>query len=179
MATANTNTNYRRQGYQKAKRPHWRSMATHGRDVEIVITPEELEHRRDVKGRPYAWVRGLVSYRTTNKIRTMMVQHAAYDRLSAHLAVGTTIKVQGYFFSILNHQTGEYGAEVFSAKDFVQYADTKKRQPAEPTGRTVEGHEREGHWRRQHYGPRNSLVKVIWISKVTVNGGKQAAARAA
>jgi len=37
--------------------------------------------------------------------------------------------------------------------------------------RTVEGHPREGYWRRQHHGPKNSLVKVIWINATYVKGG--------
>jgi hypothetical protein len=42
--------------------------------------------------------------------------------------------------------------------------------------RTISGHEREGYWRRQHHGPRNSLVKVIWIGSSRVNGGSRSPA---
>lgn len=42
--------------------------------------------------------------------------------------------------------------------------------------RTLSGHEREGYWRRQHHGPRNSLVKVIWIGSSRVNGGSRSPA---
>ena len=44
--------------------------------------------------------------------------------------------------------------------------------------RTVEGHPREGYWRRQHHGPKNGLVKVIWINATYVKGGGSSRRRA-
>ncbi|HVT78340.1 MAG TPA: hypothetical protein VHD87_14990 [Acidimicrobiales bacterium] len=38
-----------------------------------------------------------------------------------------------------------------------------------PTGRQVAPHTRRGHWRRQHHGPGNSLVKRVRIAPVLVN----------
>lgn len=39
------------------------------------------------------------------------------------------------------------------------------------TGKTVAPHLRRGHWRRQHYGPRNSLVRRVRIGPILVNAG--------
>lgn len=47
------------------------------------------------------------------------------------------------------------------------------RDPTVPTGREVAPHLRRGHIRRQHYGPRNSFVKSIWIDPVIVNADKE------
>lgn len=38
-------------------------------------------------------------------------------------------------------------------------------------GKSVAPHLRRGHWRRQHYGPRNSLVRRVRIGPVLVNAG--------
>jgi hypothetical protein len=35
----------------------------------------------------------------------------------------------------------------------------------------METHRRDGHWRAQHYGTANSLVKVIWIKPMTIGAG--------
>jgi hypothetical protein len=37
------------------------------------------------------------------------------------------------------------------------------REKGEPTGATVAAHTVRGHRRRQHYGPKGSLTKLIWI----------------
>lgn len=39
------------------------------------------------------------------------------------------------------------------------------------TGKSVAPHLRRGHWRRQHYGPRNTLVRRVRIGPVLVNAG--------
>jgi hypothetical protein len=49
--------------------------------------------------------------------------------------------------------------------------------PAAP--RSIEGHDREGYWRRQHHGPKNSLVKIIWIQATRVKGGAGSSRRRA
>lgn len=41
------------------------------------------------------------------------------------------------------------------------------------TGREMAPHLRRGHIRRQHYGPRNSFIKTIWIEPVFVNADKE------
>lgn len=41
-----------------------------------------------------------------------------------------------------------------------------------PTGRTVAPHLRRGHWRRQHHGPRGSLVKRVRVAPVLVNASR-------
>ncbi|MEY2474064.1 MAG: hypothetical protein QOK28_3393 [Actinomycetota bacterium] len=42
----------------------------------------------------------------------------------------------------------------------------------EPTGRHVAPHTRRGHWRRQHHGPGNTLVKRVRIAPTLVNAGQ-------
>src|SRR3546814_20940228 len=50
-----------------------------GREIEVVITPEDFDHRVDRRNRPYAWVRGTLTYRRQNRFRTVMVPSEAYD----------------------------------------------------------------------------------------------------
>src|SRR3546814_4582605 len=45
-----------------------------GREIEVVITPEDFDHRVDRRNRPYAWVRGTLTYRRQTRFRTVMVR---------------------------------------------------------------------------------------------------------
>jgi hypothetical protein len=55
--------------------------------------------------------------------------------------------------------------------DGVETAIGPDWMPSAP--RSVEGHDREGYWRRQRHGPKNSLVKIIWIAATRVKGGSR------
>lgn len=150
-----------------------------GRDIEVVITPSDFDHRTDRLGRPYAWVRGTITYRKTDRTRTVMVQGEAYHLIQHLLGIGTSLKIRGYRENIVDRRTGSVGGEIFRAKDVLKVYDAEGREIDGTTGRILVGHEREGHYRRQHYGPNNSLVKIVWIDEVSVNGGSAATRQAA
>lgn len=150
-----------------------------GCDIEVVITPEDFDHRIDRRNNPYAWVRGVLSYRNRKVFRTVMVQGEAYHLISHLLTVGTSLKIVGYRSNVIDRQTGKVGGEVFRAKEVLKVYDAEGREIDGSTGRILTGHERTGHYRRQHYGPNNSLVKIVWIDKVKVNGGSQPLRKAA
>lgn len=148
------------------------------RDLDFVITPADFDHRIDRLGRPYAWVRGTLLYRKREKTRTVMVQGAAYHLIQHLLGIGTSLKIRGVRDNIMDRETGRPGAEVYRAKDVLKVFDGEGRELDGTTGlplRTVAGHERQGHYRGQHFGPGNSLFKVVWIDDVKVNGGRLAA----
>ena len=149
--------------------------ATAGRDIEVVITPENYERRIDKRGRPYAWVRGSLVHRNVEMLRTVMVQGEAYALIEHLLGVGTSLKISGCRENIVDKATGRIGGEIFRAKDVLKVYDAQGRELDGTTGRVLVGHEREGHYRRQHYGPGNSLTKIIWVDEVKINGGSAAA----
>lgn len=45
----------------------------------------------------------------------------------------------------------------------------KTDTPSTPTGVTRRPHLRRGHIRRQHHGPRNEMIRTIWIAPIFVN----------
>src|SRR3546814_18040444 len=82
----------------------------------VVITPEDFDHRVDRRNRPYAWVRGTLTYRRQNRFRTVMVQSEAYDLISHLLTVGTSLKIRGHRCNVVDRNTGRVGGELFRAK---------------------------------------------------------------
>lgn len=144
------------------------------REIQVVITPDDFEHRVDRFGRPYAWVRGTLTYRKTQKTRTVMVQGESYHLIQHLLGVGTSLKISGVREAIVDKSTGKPGAEIFRARDVLKVYDAEGREIDGTTGRVLASHDRIGHYRRQHYGPGNSLVKIIWIDDCKVKGGKAA-----
>lgn len=148
------------------------------RDLDFVVTPADFDRRTDKFGRPYAWVRGTVLYRKREKTRTVMVQGDAYDLIQHLLGVGTSLKIRGIRENITDRDTGRSGAEIYRAKDVLKVFDANGVEIDGTTGlplRTVAGHDRQGHYRGQHFGPGNSLFKVVWIDDTQVNGGRIAA----
>src|SRR3546814_2396386 len=87
-----------------------------GREIEVVITPEDFDHRVDRRHRPYAWVRGTLTYRRQNRFRTVMVQSEAYDLISHLLTVGTSLKIRGHRCNVVDRNTGRVGGEFFRAR---------------------------------------------------------------
>lgn len=152
-----------------------RPVAKPAREIQVVITPRDFDRRVDRLGRPYAWVRGLLTYRKVEKIRTVMVQGESYHLIQHLLGVGTSLKISGIRENIVDKATGKPGAEIFRARDVLKVYDAEGRELDGTTGRLLAAHNRIGHYRRQHYGPANSLVKIIWVDDVKVNGGAIAA----
>lgn len=148
------------------------------REIDVVITPADFDRRVDRFGRPYAWVRGTLTYRKTTKTRTVMVQGEAYHLVQHLLGIGTSLKIRGVRDTIADKDTGKPGAEIFRARDVLKVFDAQGRELDGATGqllRSVRGHERIGHYRRQHHGPANALVKIVWIDDSAVKGGLLAA----
>lgn len=148
-------------------------------EIEVVITPDDVHHLTDRRGNPYARVRGALTYRKTDRIRTVMVQGEAYDVMCDLLKIGTSIKVNGHRDNVIDSKTRKVGGEFFRAKDVIKVYDAEGREIDGATGRVLTGHERCGHYRRQRYGPGNMLVKIVWINQVAVNGGAKDILKAA
>ncbi len=173
-------SDFRRTARAKTRVTHSRSKAAPkgavpGEEIEAVITPTAYDRRVDRLNRPYAWVRGTLLHRKQEMIRTVMVQGEAYALMEHLLQVGTSLKISGRRENIVDKRTGRIGGEIFRAKDILKVYDAEGREICGTTGRRIEGHERIGHYRRQHYGPGNSLVKTIFIEESKVNGGSAAA----
>ena len=78
------------------------------REIQVVITPTDFDHRVDRLGRPYAWVRGTLTHRKVARIRTVMVQGEAYHLVKHLLGVGTSLKISGIRENIVDKDTGRY-----------------------------------------------------------------------
>lgn len=115
-------------------------------DIEVVITPDDFDHRIDKLGRPYAWVRGVLTYRRTDRFRTVMVQGEAYNLISHLLGVGTSLKIRGFKETIIDRATGKRGGEIFRAMDVIKVYDAAGREIDGSTGKVLCGHERRGHY---------------------------------
>ena len=150
-----------------------------GDKIEVVINPEAIDHRTDRLGRGYAWTRGKLTYRQKTVFRTVMVQGEAYQLMCDLLKVGTALKISGRRANVIDRETGRIGGEIFKALDILKVYDAVGREIDGTTGRVIAGHEREGHYRRQHYGPGNQLMKIIFIPATKVNGGRDSARQAA
>lgn len=171
MASFTSRNSKRKTGDYLPKTTKSRRKPIRGNDIEVVITPANLAHRVDRRGRPYAWVRGTLTFQNNQMTRTVMVQHEAYETICHLLNVGSSLKISGYRETIVDKETGKFGGEVFRAKDVLQVFDAKGREICGSTGRVIAGHERAGHYRRQRHGPNNSHVKIVWIPDVVVKGG--------
>jgi hypothetical protein len=148
------------------------------REISIAITPRELEHHIDSIGRPYAKSRCDVVYRKKDQDRTVMIQGAAYDVMQDLLKVGASLVVRAINETFVDRKTGEKGGKFYRALSVIKVFDAQGREIDGTTGellRTVAGHERQGYYRRQHYGLNNSLVKIVWVNATSVNGGLKAA----
>src|SRR3546814_11116003 len=108
----------------------------------VVITPEDFDHRVDRRNRPYAWVRGTLTYRRQNRFRTVMVQSEAYDLISHLLTVGTSLKIRGHRCNVVDRNTGRVGGEFFRATAVIKVYDAEGREIDE-IGR-ASGRERGG-----------------------------------
>ena len=150
-----------------------------GSEIEVVITPEAIDHRVDRLGRGYAWTRGKLTYRQKTLFRTVMVQGDAYKLMCDLLNIGTSLKISGRRANVIDNQTGRIGGEIFRALEVLKVYDAVGREIDGSTGRVIDGHERKGHYRRQHYGPGNQLVKIVFIPDTKVNGGSASARQAA
>jgi hypothetical protein len=148
------------------------------REIVIAITPRDLKHNIDRMGRPYAWTRCDVVFRKKTMDRTVMIQNEAYHVMQHLLGIGASLKIRAVNETVVNRETGDKGGKFYRALSVLKVFDAEGREIDGTTGlplRMVAGHERSGHYRRQHYGPNNSLVKIVWIDDVKVNGGLKAA----
>src|SRR3546814_15683954 len=113
-----------------------------GREIELVITPEDFDRRVDHRNRHYAWVRGTLTYRRQNRFRTVMVQSEAYDLISHLLTVGTSLKIRGHRCNVVDRNTGRVGGEFFRATDVIKVYDAEGREIDGSTGIILRSEER-------------------------------------
>ena len=166
-------------GYQepKAKKPRQTSndnIFKGPSEIQVVITPQDFDHRIDRLGRPYAWIRASMTYRKREYIRTIMAQDEAYYLIQHLLGVGHSLKISGFKERIVDKESGKPGAEIFRAQNVIKVFDDIGDEIDGSTGAKISAHNRSGHYRRQHYGPENSQVKIIWVDDCKVKGGKKA-----
>ena len=152
----------------------------------MAYTPEQVEERTTVHGKPYLYTRGTLVYRRRQFTYTVMVPFFRYNMFAEHYVVGQPVELLGYRREFTptgandNRRRRRRGKPIVAAYiEAVQFngfigEDGVVRVPgqSDEETRSLKPHERTGHYRRQHYGPRNRLVKVIWIDDVKVNDRK-------
>lgn len=153
----------------------------------MAYTPEVVEERTTVHGKPYLYTRGTLVYRRRQFTYTVMVPFFRYAMFAEHFIVGRPIEILGMRReftpanddgSLKKRRGKPVIAAYIEAAQFNGFIGRKGvvRMPgqSEDATRALKPHERTGHYRDQRYGPGNRYVKVIWIYKTDVNGGKEA-----
>ena len=160
---------------RKAAAPRAVAAPAEPRVVRVVVTPADFDRRVDRMGRPYAWIRGTVTHRKVERTRTVMAQGEAYHLVQHLLGIGTAIQITAMRDTVVDRDTGARGGEFYRALDVLKVYDAEGREIDGATGRVLAQHDRVGHYRRQHHGPANTLVKIVWIDETKVNAGRLAA----
>lgn len=144
----------------------------------MAFTPAKVETRIAVNGKPYILSRGEIVYRRKSFTYTVMIPFWRHAQFAEAMASGNPIEIEGsrqVLRIAKGRKTVDGGAYIQADRLLgVMDAEHAARGSEEPS-RTLSGHERKGYYRRQHYGPGNSLTKVVWIDQVEVNGGRMAA----
>lgn len=152
----------------------------------MAYTPEKVELRTAVNGKPYLYTRGTIVYRRRQFTYTVMVPFFRYALFAEHFIVGKPVEILGYRREFVpandNSKRRRRKKPVTAAYiETVQFngfiGDSGvARMPGQSDEATysLKPHERTGHYRNQRYGPGNRYVKVIWIYKASINGGQQA-----
>lgn len=144
----------------------------------MAFLPAKVETKIARNNRPYIKARGEITYRRRSFTYTLMVPFWRYSRFAEALEAGHPIELEGYRRQVTIDKNGKpiSGGTYFEADLLLGVMDGSHdaRGSSEPS-RSLTGHERRGYYRRQHYGPGNSRVKLIWIDAVQVNGGSEAA----
>ena len=145
----------------------------------MAFTPSKVEVRTTVNGKPYIFSRGEIVYRRKSFTYTVMVPFWKHDDFAEAMASGNPIELEGCRQVLRVAKGGRTldGGAYIQADRLLGVLDAEHdSHGSDEPSRSLAGHERRGYYRRQHYGPGNSLTKVIWIDQVDVNGGLKAAA---
>ena len=144
----------------------------------MAFTPAKVETRTAKNGKDYIFARGEIVYRRKSFTYTVMVPFWRHAQFAEAMASGNPIELEGSRQVLRIAKGGKTldGGAYIQADRLLGVMDAghASRGSEEPS-RSLTGHERKGYYRRQHYGPGNSLTKVIWIDDVQVNGGRKAA----
>lgn len=144
----------------------------------MAFSPTKVDVRVAKNGKEYIFSRGEIVYRRKSFTYTVMVPFWRYAQFAEAMASGNPVELEGtrQVLRIAKGKKTVDGGAYIQADRLLGVLDAShdSRGSEEPS-RTLTGHERKGYYRRQHYGPNNSLTKVIWIDDVKVNGGRKAA----
>jgi len=176
----------RRAANPTIRKPAKKRSTTHGQIVGIkksklrrmAFTATKVETRTTVNGKDYIFARGEIVYRRKSFTYTVMIPFWKYDEFESAMASGYPIELEGsrQVLRIAKGRRTVDGGAYIQAERLLGVLDAEHdSRGSDESSRTLAGHERRGYYRRQHYGPDNSLIKVIWIDQVDVNGGLKAA----
>lgn len=145
------------------------------------FTPTTVESRRTTRGAAQLRSRGVIENRNGSKVRTVIAYGRLHDEILPKLETGRPVLLKGYYERVQNPD-GSEGGEFFKPFAVIRVYDrpvppaaNDPRAPANDTGRTVEGHDREGHWRWQMCGKGRTERRRVWVRKCKINGGRKAA----
>ena len=144
----------------------------------MAFMPARVETRTAVNGKAYIFARGEIVYRRKSFTYTVMVPFWRHAQFAEAMASGHALEIEGsrqVLRIAKGRKTVDGGAYIQADRLLGVLDGTHATKGSAEPSRTLPGHERKGFYRRQHYGPNNSLTKVIWIDKVDVNGGLKAA----
>jgi len=148
----------------------------------MAFTPETVEVRTAVNKKQYIYSRGTIVYRRKSFTYTVMVPFFQFHKFRSAVSAmqaGTSIEIEGtrQQMKVTNARGKTVAGGIYiQANRLLGVLDANHAaNGSDEPSRSLPAHERKGHYRRQHYGPGNSLTKVIWIDDVQVNEKRKAA----
>jgi hypothetical protein len=143
------------------------------------FTPSSIESRRTGRGHAQLRSRGVIENRNGGIVRSVIAYGRLHDEILPKLEEGRPVLLKGYYERVQNPD-GSTGGEFFKPFAVIRVYERPVPPPANdptpaavPTGRVVEGHEREGHWRWQWCGKGRTERRRVRVRSCKVNGGRR------
>lgn len=140
----------------------------------LPVTPITIRRDRTDRGYARLTARVEVENRNGKKEHTAVCYGRRAERLSPFFHVGRRILLAAQYEKA--SRGGDYLVPVDHLHTYPvpEPRPVETRRPAaEPSGRTVAGHEREEHWRWQRCGPGRTELRRVRVRAARINGGSR------
>ncbi len=145
------------------------------------FTPFSVESKHTRNGVAQLKARGIIENRNGAIRRSVIAYGRLHDEIAPQLEPGRPVLLKGFYERVENRD-GSRGGEFFKPFTVIRSYDIptapeqiETRSPSNDTGRTVQGHDRVGHWRWQWCGKGRSERRRVFVRSTQINGGKKAA----
>lgn len=142
----------------------------YGQVVKVPSPIEDLEDKRDLLRRALQLITNTLFYLAAEPediyedwdidAPSELIQQTHAEKFGTRKTAENTLASKGYV------------KVRYVGSQYANSAGAREMADAMSSGRTVQTHFRRGHFRRQPYGPENSLLKTLFIAPVVVNPGQ-------